>query len=197
MNEFDDNHLITSDEDLEKLTLLNGFAVSDDGETINVELVYDGSSVTFRHESGQLVNMATLCYLDHVLDICARDLLEEDGRTSKHPAGVHPGHVVNHMVRHLHEYMHAVEVNSHAASIAALLGGVREDDIPEGGIDELIRALTGGRGQGAAFVLGPNGLEEVDLEEALRDASGEILIEEDEETPVEEIIIGEIPKRKH
>ena len=133
-------------DDFERLQLPNGIRL-DENSMMEIEIAFDGETVTYRDEEGVLQDMDTLCYLDYVLRLFIRQLTDGDGN-DLHPEGITPGHVLCHLVQHLHSQYHQVETNKQMAAFGELFAG--EDG--ENPFTEL-----------GAYVLGPDGLKKVDL----------------------------------
>ncbi len=200
MNDMHDGDTITTDEQMEQLTIPNGFRLEE--EHIAIEIVYDGEDVIFRSEDGELLTMDTLCYLDHVVGVCVRDILDDESNPSDASAA-QLGHILGSMIQHLHTQMHIIAMRKRmqGSGLAGLLGalaGARMGEEPDGG-------------PVGAFVLGPNGLQQLEpgeLDTLLGGEGGGGLvlegeadhIQEDEsaqpDDAVEEIIIGDLPKNR-
>ena len=208
MNEpYDRTRYVADESEVEKLSVPNGFRLSPDGESIEVELVFDGEDVTFRSEEGELLEMGMLCYLDHVVNVCVRDHSVDGVPT---PALTT---IVCNMIQHLHHQYHHIKVGQRMEQLAAL----RDSGQVPGGLMAVLGALAGGAG--GAFTVGPDGeLTPLDTDEDNPLATllggegldvssvveGEVVeggVEESKATdgdgdPIEEIIIGEIPPRR-
>lgn len=178
--EFERTEFISGDspEDYERLTIPGGVAVSDEG-VIDMEVIYDGDTVIVRGDDGDLMHMGTLCYLDYIVNKFIRDLIEEDGETTRHPKGITPGHIVCHVVQALHEQMHMVEVEKKLAALSQIMG---ED--ARGNPLAALAAL--GLSPVGAFMVGPDGevaqvMSPGDIENRLGGGGG-IVLEGEAET---------------
>ena len=165
----------------EKLTVPDGFRIM--GEHIELSVVYDGETVTYRGQNGELEQVDVLCYLDHVVSVAVKQNIDDE-TLELIPGGTHPGVVACHMIQHLHQSMHAMEMRN---------------QIAEGGIGGLMKALADSMDgidpeDITAMMVGPNGeIEEIstgEIDEVLSSLSNQ------DDEPEEEIIIGEIPSRR-
>jgi len=188
--------------DLDTLTIPNGFAINDDH--LDIAVIYDGEDVTFLDEDDQIVTMGTLCYLDHVVGVCVRDVLDNTDGPSDESAAL-LGHTLASIIQHLHSQMHELQIAKQISELRASGGS---------GLGGLLAALAGGavgidgdalRPVGA-FVMGPDGLQKLDMEnpDALAAIFGADIPEDEagqpdgdeDDSPTDEIIIGDIPRRK-
>jgi len=135
-----------STDDFERLQIPNGIRLSEDS-MMEIEVGFDGETVTYRDEEGVLQDMGTLCYLDHVLRLFIEKLTDDEGNDA-HPEGITPGHVLCHLVQHLHSQFHQVETRKQMEAFGRMFAG-----------DDNENPFT----SVGAFVLGPDGLEKVDL----------------------------------
>ena len=157
---------MSSEEMEEQLTIPDGFRIT--GESIEIAVAYTGESVTYRSQSGDLVQMDVLCYLDHVVDVAIKQNIDpETGEVS--PGGIHPGIIACHMIQHLHQSMHLIQMRK----------------MTDDGIDGLMQALASAM----------DGLDPKDIN-AMRIGPDEGISINEVDEPEEEIIIGEIPPRK-
>lgn len=192
----DKSFIVTDESQVEELSVVHGFRLvkGEDGEedSIDIQVVYDGEHVTFRDADGELSTVGTLCYLDYVVSVCIKEYLN-DGENMELQSEADVGHILAHMIQYLHSQMHMIHMQRH-------LQEMRE----QGGVGSLLAALAGGGATPVgAFVLGPNGLQEVDLSEALgqgeavagAEMDDSVEVQEQDDEPDEEIIIGEIPRR--
>jgi hypothetical protein len=129
-------------DDYERLQIPNGIRL-DEESMMEIEIAFDGETVTYRDEEGILQDMSTLCYLDHVLRLFVRQLTDEEGN-DLHPEGITPGHVLCHLVQHLHGQYHQVETQNQMGAFAELFAG--EDGAnPLADIERLSENMVGPR----------------------------------------------------
>lgn len=171
-------------DELEKLTTINGVRLSED-DTMEIQVAFDGETVTFLHEDGEVQSMGILCYLHFVLTILI-DTMTDDGILIRE-GGITPGHVISNLIDHLHEQHHELEMNQRMSAFSAMMGGV----VPDG--DEMV-----------VMKMGENGLEEVPLEdlpkEIARMQKEEAEVTDDTDSDEDEIIVHGTqndPKRHH
>jgi len=135
-------------EQLEKLQIVHGVRVDDD-TTMEIQVAFDGQNVVFRGESGEIESMSLLCYLDFILNKYIIEMTDPDTGDDIHPGGITPGHVMCHVVRHLHEQYHQIISDYSQSLISQLLGGSLDEATKAGGI----------------YRLDENGLTEIDLDQ--------------------------------
>jgi hypothetical protein len=152
-----------SETDFERLQMPNGISLDDDS-MMELELAFDGETITFRGEDGTLQEMGTLCYLDFILRLFVRQLTDENGN-DLHPNGITPGHVLCHLVQHLHGQWHQIETNHQMSQFGDLLAGLQENG--EGIPKELVEALAdSGLVPLGGLMIGPDGVEAINLTKA-------------------------------
>jgi hypothetical protein len=137
-----------STDDFERLQIPNGISLDDDS-MMEIEIAFDGETVTYRDEAGVLQDMGTLCYLDHILRLFIGKLTDEDGNDS-HPEGITPGHVLCHLIQHLHGQYHQVETQNKLGAFAKLFAG-------EDGANPFTEL------GGSAVLVGPDGVQHINL----------------------------------
>lgn len=130
--------------DFDRLQIPNGIRLDEDS-MMEIEIAFDGERITYRGEDGTLQEMGTLCYLDYILRLFIGQMTDEHGNDI-HPQGITPGHVLCHLIQHLHSQWHEVDVRNQMAALGEMFGN-QDSDNPLAG----------------AFVLGPDGLEAADL----------------------------------
>lgn len=169
-------------EQLNNLQTVNGVRVDDDA-TMEIQVAFDGQSVTFRGESGELETMGLLCYLDFILNNFILSMTDQQTGEDIHPAGITPGHVLCHVVRHLHEQYHELLSNHSLSLLAKMLAG---------GMDDI---------EGGIFKLDEDGLTEIDLSQMEAELGVKSEAESsDGDDDGDEIVIHGIhndPKRSH
>ena len=143
-------------EQLERLQTINGVQVDDDA-TMEIQVAFDGQNVVFRGESGDIESMSLLCYLDFILNIHILKMTDPETGDDIHPSGITPGHVMCHVVRHLHEQYHDLIRDYSQSLLSKLLGGALDEATSEGGI----------------YRLDEKGLSEIDLAEMEARLKGE------------------------
>jgi hypothetical protein len=131
-------------DDFERLQIPNGISLDDDS-IMEIELAFDGETVTYRDEEGVLQDMGTLCYLDHILQLFIGKLTDEDGNDS-HPEGITPGHVLCHLVQHLHNQYHQAKTQRQMETFGKMFAG-------EDGINPFMEL------GGSAVMVGPEDVE--------------------------------------
>jgi hypothetical protein len=169
-------------DDFERLQLPNGISLDEDG-VMEIEIAFDGETVTYRDEGGVLQEMGTLCYLDYILRLFIRQLTDEDGN-DLHPEGITPGHVVCHLIQHLHGQYHQVETQKQLGVFAKLFAG-------EDGTNPFTEL------GGSAVLVGPDGIQHINLPDLPTDkdnsegeASSESARGEDDDDEGEIIVHG-------
>lgn len=128
---------------MEQLVIINGVEIVDDDD-MKIQVVFDGETVTFRHEDGTIQSMGTLCYLHFIL-VHFIDQLTEDGMMLS-TSGITPGHVLSHVIDHLHEQHHALAVGESMSAFAQMMSGHDDKDM-------------------VVMKVGKNGLEKIPLSE--------------------------------
>ena len=169
---------------MEKLIIINGVEVTADNE-MKIQVVFDGETVTFRHEDGTIQSMGTLCYLHFVL-VHFIETLTDDGIMPEEGV-ITPGHVLSHVIDHLHEQHHELAVGNKMAAFSQMMGGLVPDD------KEMV-----------VMKMGKNGLEEIPLSElpneiAKMQADEDVEISESDSDGDEITVLGtrNDPKRHH
>ncbi len=160
-------------DEMEKLTIINGVEVTEDDE-MKIQVAFDGETVTFRHEDGTIQSMGILCYLHFVL-VHFIETLTDDGIMP--PDGViTPGHVLSHVIDHLHEQHHELSVGNKLAAFSNMMGGLVPDD------KEMV-----------VMKMGENGLEEIPISELPNEIAkikaGEDVEISDSDSDEDEIIV--------
>ena len=129
--------------EMEQLVIINGVEIEDGGE-MKLQMAFDGETVTFRHEDGSIQSMGIICYLhfilSHFIDVMTDDgiMIDEGSLT--------PGHVISHVIDHLHEQHHELAIGDTMTAFSKMMGGVMPDD------KEMV-----------VMKMGENGLEEIPL----------------------------------
>lgn len=169
---------------MEKLIVINGVEVTEDDE-MKIQIAFDGDTVTFRHEDGTIQSMGILCYLHFVL-VHFIETLTDDGIMP--PDGtITPGHVLSHVIDHLHEQHHELAEGNTMAAFSRMMGGVVPDD------KEMV-----------VMKMGKNGLEEIPLSELPNEiakitAGDDVEISDSDSDEDEITVLGtrHDPKRHH
>jgi hypothetical protein len=130
-NEYDRTHFAEIDE-VEQLKLVNGFQLDDNGSLVT-EFIYDGQTVTFRDQNGDISEMSSLCYLDWVKQVCLFNMTDPYGNVS-HPAGITPSNIVCIILDYLHDQWHAISEHN-------LPEPLSNENAPET-MEELVQALN-------------------------------------------------------
>ena len=171
-------------DEMEKLIVINGVEITDNDE-MKIQVAFDGDTVTFRHEDGTIQSMGILCYLHFVL-VHFIETLTDDGIMP--PDGViTPGHVLSHVIDHLHEQHHELAVGNTMAAFSKMMGGAVPDD------KEMV-----------VMKMGENGLEEIPISElpneiAKMKAGDDVEISDSDSDEDEITVLGtrHDPKRHH
>lgn len=153
-----------SEAEFEKLTVVNGIQASEDGQLI-IEIGFDGQVVTFRGESGEIEQMGTLCYIHFILLECFESMTDEYGELLVDD-GITPGHVISHLIDHLHTVHHQLTIQQQLAEVMKS---------NEDGTSDLIKVLK----------VGADGIEEIsvsDLAKEIADSKDESADDDDEIT---------------
>ena len=111
--------------EMEKLIIINGVEVTADDE-MKIQVSFDGETVTFRHEDGTIQSMGILCYLHFVL-VHFIETLTDDGIMPADSV-ITPGHVLSHVIDHLHEQYHEVAEGHAMKKFTEMMGGVGSGD---------------------------------------------------------------------
>ncbi len=172
-------------DEMEKLIVINGVEVTDDDE-MKIQVAFDGETVTFRHEDGTIQSMGILCYLHFILATCI-ETMTDDGIMIRED-GITPGHVLSHLIDHLHDQHHELAVGQTMAAFSQMMGGVVPDD------KEMV-----------VLKMGENGLEEIPLSElpneiAKMRAAEDVEIAGDSDSDEDEITVHGTrndPKKHH
>jgi hypothetical protein len=181
-----------SENDINDLVTINGVQIRD-GDTLEIQVAFDGETITFRDEDGELQDMGILCYLHFIIHKSIETMCDDEGN-ELNPDGITPGHVISHLIQYLHDQHHTLMVHNRMATLANALGSKGETP------DETGMSL---------FKFGEDGIEaitEIELVKTIKKIrDGEILDDvaknatSDEDDEDEIIVHGPIddPFRRH
>jgi hypothetical protein len=119
---------VSLEDEFDNLSVVDGIQVSDDA-TMEIQVGFDGDVVYFRDEDGSIAQMSLLCYLHYITLRCI-ETMTDDG-IENHPSGVTPGHVLCHLIDHLHSQYHQLAVNTQLEEISKMMDGTDGSDVPD------------------------------------------------------------------
>jgi len=157
---------------------------------LEIQVGFDGQTITFRDEDGELQDMGLLCYLHFIIHKSIDTMCDDEGN-ELNPNGITPGHVLSHLVQYLHEQHHKLLAH-HGMAIFAKEFGDKSETPEETGM--------------SLFKFGEDGITAVTHEELIETiAKGRIKeteskTDEDEDEDEDEIIVhgpSDDPFRRH